>query len=90
MKPIWTTSECANCRKPIRGELTGNTGFYSWRHADGDFATFGCDRRVDRFAPQAIPASEATAWCPVHKHVTGYHFPCDAAQSEGLARAAGQ
>lgn len=78
------TGECVNCRQPIRGELIGvlsDGPLYDWRHAGG--CSHGCDRRVDRFAPEAIPAVEATAWCPVHQHVTGYHFPCDAAPDSG-------
>lgn len=65
---------CANCGNPIVGELTGilATGeSISWRHRDG-FA-FGCGRRVDRDAAQAIPADEVDGTCSVHRAVTRWH-----------------
>lgn len=65
---------CANCAGPITGELIGilvDGDVISWRHRDG--FTFGCDRRVDRLAPEAIPASDVDAACSVHGKVTRWH-----------------
>ena len=69
---------CANCSEPITGELIGvlaDGDAYSWRHAHG--FTFRCGGRVDRLAPQAIPADEAEAECSVHRKVSRWH-DCEA------------
>jgi hypothetical protein len=67
-------STCANCGQPIRGEVTGHLSdgpLVDWRHARS--FTHGCGGRVDRHAPQAIPAGEATQQCRVHGKVTRHH-----------------
>lgn len=65
---------CVNCGKPIVAELIGVlvTGdLYDWRHKS-PWSPY-CGGRVDRRAPQAIPAAEAEAECTVHRKVTRWH-----------------